>query len=265
MIFLSKGLEDPYINALAKSQGKEPVDPSDFNFDDESREPIVLRGILKKKIIHHCWNVGRDFYFIDTGYFGNEVTTTNPNGWKIWHRVVKNNLQHTHLVKRPSDRFKSFSIDIPKWKKSGDKILIAAPDEKPCKFYGFNLDDWLDNTVNKIKLHTDRPIEIRSRTKNRQQRVLKDSFSEAVKDNVYAVVTFNSNAAVEAILAGIPSFVLSDAHAALPVSKNDLSEIENPYYATEEELFAWGCHLAYGMVHISELKSGKAIRIMEMQ
>jgi len=264
MIFLSKGGEDPYINSFAKALGIDPIDPIDFVFED-SDDPIVLRGIGKKKILHRCWKEGRDFYFIDTGYFGNEISLKNPNGWKYWHRIVKNDLQHTDIKHRPRDRFKSFHKKFKPWKTYGDKILIAAPDEKPCKFYGIDLDDWLYTTVESIKKVTDRPIEIRQRTKNRQARMFKNSFDQAVKDNVFALVTYNSNAAVESIFNGVPAFVLCPSHAASPVAKNNIQEIEKPYYASREELELWASHLAYGMVHTSELKSGKAKHIMDMQ
>jgi len=79
MIFLSKGNEDPYINDFAKGCGSSPTSTDDFVYED-STDPIVLRGILKKKIIRQCWNDRRDFFYMDTGYFGNEVSSRNPNG-----------------------------------------------------------------------------------------------------------------------------------------------------------------------------------------
>jgi hypothetical protein len=42
------------------------------------------------------------------------------------------------------------------------------------------------------------------------------------------------------------------------VALQDLTKIENPYYPVQDKLYAWGCHLAYGQFHVSELKSGKA-------
>jgi hypothetical protein len=37
----------------------------------------------------------------------------------------------------------------------------------------------------------------------------------------------------------------------------------NPTTQTSDKLYAWGCHLAYGQFHISELKNGKAKELME--
>lgn len=51
---------------------------------------------------------------------------------------------------------------------------------------------------------------------------------------------------------------MAPANAASPVCLQDLSKIETPYYADNDKLYAWGCHLAYGQFHIDELKNGRA-------
>jgi len=256
-IFLSKGDEDEYINMFASGCGTRTLDTDLFVYED-SADPIVLRGILKKKIIHKCWEDNRTFYYMDTGYFGNERTNSNPNGWKYWHRIVKNDLQHGEIIPRPSDRFKVFNKQFSPWKKKGRKILIAKPDEKPCKFYGVDLDQWVENTVTEIKKYTDRPVVVRERAPKRIDRIVTDTLQQALDDDVFALVTFNSVAAAESIFHGIPAFTLAPANAASPVSSQDLSKIENPYYPDMDKLYAWGCHLSYGQFHISELKNGKA-------
>ena len=262
MIFLSKNGNDPYINMFAAGC-KWPVTNSDRFEYSKGNEPIILRGILKKKIIYQCWKDKRDFYYMDTGYFGNEKTVNNPNAWKFWHRIVKNNLQHTDIVPRPENRFNEFHKQFNPWKKNGRKILLAKPDEKPMKFYGINLDDWLENTIATIKKHTDRPIEIRSRNPNRIDRTHFDTLQQALDNDVFALVTLNSIAAVESIFHGIPAFTLAPANAASPVALNDLTKIDTPYYPDQDKLRAWANHLAYGQFHINELRSGKALQILE--
>lgn len=262
MIFISKEGKDPYINQFAKGCGFPVVLDTKFEFES-SEEPIVLRGILKHKIMKKCWKVGRTFYYVDTGYFGNERTFSNPNGWKYWHRIVKNDLQHNEIISRPDDRFKKFNKTFSPWKKGGRKILIAKPDEKPMKFYGLDLEQWVEDTVETLKLYTDRPIEIRERKKSRLDRISTDTLQQALDNDVFALVTFNSVAAVESVFHGIPVFTLAPTNAASPVASNDLSKIETPYYPDKEKLYAWGCHLAYGQFHVQEMRSGKAMKYLE--
>lgn len=256
-IFLSKNGEDDYVNMFARGCGSTPVDTDDFNYYDSDR-PIVLRGILKHKIMKRCLAEGRDFYYVDTGYFGNQATNDNPDGWKIWHRIVKNDLQHGTVVDRPDDRFLKFDKKFSPWKKNGRKILIAKPDEKPCKYYGIDLEKWTSDTISEIRKYTDRPIEIRERAPLRKDRTEENPLTEALDNDVFALVTFNSTAATESIFHGIPVFTLAPTNAAAPVSLQDLSLIETPRYADSDELYKWACHLAYGQFHVSEMRDGSA-------
>lgn len=262
-IFLSKDGEDEYVNMFAIGTGGRVVSTQDFIFED-SMDPLVIRGILKKRIIQECWKVGRDFYFIDTGYLGNQKSPVNPMGWKFYHRIVKNDLQYAgEIISRPDDRFKQLAITLSNWKRGGRKILIAAPDEKPMRFYGLDREQWIEETVNKIKEHSDRPIVIRDRVKSRLDRVVHNTLKEALDDDVHCLVTFNSNSATESIINGIPAFTLAPSHAASPVTSNDLSRIENPYYPDKDKIYAWACHLSYLQFHNNELKNGSAKRILE--
>lgn len=260
MIFLSKNGKDEYINMFARGCGEQPVAEFDYG---ATKDPIVLRGILKHKIMKQCWADNRDFYYVDTGYFGNEPNFKNPGGWKHWHRIVKNDLQHGAIIPRPSDRFEKFNKKFAPWKHGGRTILVALPDEKPCKFYGIDREQWIADTIATIKQHTDRPVIVRERAPNRIDRIATDTLQAALDRDVYALVTFNSVAAVESVFYGIPAFTLAPANAASPVALQDLSQIETPYYADADKLHAWACHLAYGQFHIDELKNGSAMKILK--
>lgn len=263
-IFLSKNGQDPYINQFAQGCRSKITSTEDFNYD-ESQDPIVLRGILKDRIMKKCWTDQRDFYYMDTGYFGNEAKSSNPNGWKYWHRITKNNLQlGDEIIPRPDDRWKRFKKTFKPWNKTGHAILLTIPDEKPCKFYGFDLKDWKSKTIEEIKKYTDRPVIVRERVKDRVQRTINDPLEKVLeKQSIYAVVAFNSNAAIEAIFNGIPAYVLAPCHAAKPVAHHSVEYIETPLYADRDKLEAWARHLSYGQFHIDELRLGKAKFLLE--
>lgn len=256
-IFLSKEGKDEYINMFAKGCGVTPIDTNNFSYFLHDGE-IVLRGIMKHKIMKQCLRDGRNFYYVDTGYWGNEKTEQNPNGWKYWHRIVKNDLQHNDVIDRPDDRLKMFDKKFSPWIKTGSKIMLAMPDEKPMKYYGLDLETWKNDTISEIRKFTDREIVIRERAPKRKDRIETDTLEEALQDDIFALVTFNSTAATEAVFLGIPVFTLAPSHAAAPVGLQDLSMIETPKYADEDELHKWACHLSYGQFHVSEMKDGSA-------
>lgn len=264
-IYLSKKGTDEYVNMLAAGAGVEPTVLEEWSYEQDPSKGIVLRGIMKHKIMKQCWADRRAFRYIDTGYFGNRPSRWNPGGWKWYHRIVDNDLQHGDIIRRPADRWEKLGMSIRPWRRTGRNILIAVPDDKPCQFYNITADQWLADTVAQIKQHTDRPIVVRHRMANPDQRTRNSetSFSAQLEKDVFAVVTFNSTAAIESILAGIPVFVSAPSHAAKPVANLDLAQIHNPWYADLDLIHQWVCHLSYGQFHIKELKDGTALRILD--
>lgn len=259
MIFLSKRGQDEYINMFAKGCGYPVTNSEQFEFDSNNG-PIVLRGILNK-VIQKCMQHKRKFFYMDSGYFGNSAGPLNPHGWKLWHRIVPDNLQHSAILPRPKDRWEQLGITLHQ-RRRGTKILIAAPDEKPCRFYQIDRLQWIDQTVSAIKQHTDRPIVIRERAANRQERVHVDPLHKVLADDVHALVTYNSVAATESVIQGVPAFVLAPSNAAQPVANASIDSIENPFWPDEDLRQAWVAHLAYGQFHINELQSGAALQIL---
>jgi hypothetical protein len=258
--FLSKNNQDEYMEMFARGSGSVPTLLETWKYKSD-QNTIVVRGIMKHKIIKQCWQDQRPYLYMDSGYVGNRTSIDNPNGWKYYHRIVLNDLQHDKIISRPADRWERLGIKIQSWRRTGSKILIAAPDAKPCIFYGVDLEQWIAETVATIKLHTDRPVEIRQRNPDRRARV-KNNLESAL-DDVHAVVTFNSIAATESILAGVPAFVLAPCNAARPVANIDLTQIDTPTYADQDRVHAWAHHLAYGQFHNDELKNGVATRILK--
>ena len=258
-IFLNKKNSDEHMEMFARGCGTQPTELETWQYE-QSTDPLVIRGIMKHKTIKRCWADHRPFLYMDTGYFGNQPSTQNPHGWKQWHRIVPNNLQHEQVQPRPADRWQQHNIPMPQ-RRHGTHILVALPDQKPCTFYGIDPDSWQRQVVETIQQHTDRPIVIRSRDPNRQNRVNND-LGRALRD-VHALVTFNSIAATESILAGIPAFVLAPCNAARPVANTNLEHIEDPWWPDSDQIHAWACHLAYGQFHNTELLNGTAQRILQ--
>lgn len=264
-IYLSKKGQDEYINRLAEGARIAPTVLEDWDYDQSPHKGLVVRGIMKHKIIKRCWADGRPFRYMDTGYFGNRPGPRNPSGWKWYHRIVENDLQHGPVLARPADRWEKLGLKISPWRKDGRNIIIAVPDEKPCVFYDTTVDKWLQDTVSIIKQNTDRPVVIRHRTADPDARTRDagSSFASVLASDTYAVVTFNSLAAVESVMAGIPVFVTAPSHAAHPVANQDLSKIDSPWYPESDLVHAWACHLAYGQFHNKELEDGTALRILD--
>lgn len=227
---------------------------------EQTQGPILVRGIAAGKIIDWITAQKRDYYFIETGYLGNYPSPNNRTGRKIYHRICKNSMQHSQIMNVPDDRWNNLiswneSLRYQGWKTSGHNILLVAPSEKPCKYYGIDKKVWIEQTLASIKKHTDRPIIVREKA-SRAERT-NDTIYKAFEQNVFCVVTYNSIAAVEAVAAGIPAIALAPT-AADPVCEKKLSNIETPYRPSEDFVQKWLHHIAYCQFSIDEMVSGLA-------
>ena len=229
-------------------------------------KPLVLRGVIKKDHIQNCINIKRDYYYVDTGYLGNFPSPGNTSGKKVWHRVVKNGLQLSEIRNLPDDRWNVLKKQDPRlawkgWKNHNKKILLVMPNPKACKFYDVDYDTWVANTTAQIKKYSNLPIEVRIKG-SRSERNHGYSIYDAFDSGVYATVAFNSIAALESVLYGIPAFV-SVPCAASPLASTDLSQLANPFRPSTD-LIMQQCHsLAYGQFSLQEIYDGTAWKLLQ--
>ena len=220
----------------------------------ENMTPVVVRGVTKRKVMEACRARGRDFYYIDTGYFGNTAKG------KLYHRITRNDVQYFGpVVDRPSDRLALTGIGFRKFR-PGTNILLAPPSQKLLMMYDIDLETWLNTTIEEIKNHTDRPIVIRKK-QSRTVRMTEDTMEMALAQDVHCLVTFSSIAAGEALLLGKPAITLGP-NAAAPLCSQSISEIENPKIPTLDEVKAWAANLAYNQFTEAEMRNGTAWRIL---
>lgn len=229
--------------------------------DEICQSPVLLRGISSGKLAKEVRKRKQDFYFIETGYLGNYPSDNNRTGRKIYHRIVKNDMQHCdRIMDVPDDRYRDLVAFNPAmayhgWKKPGSKILVVLPSEKPFQYYDEDRDKWIAHVERTLRKYSNREIVWREKS-GRGERT-NNTIYDALDDDIYCLVTYNSIAAVEAIQYGIPAFALAPT-AAAPVCGKDLTQIENPTRLSEDVIHKWLCNIAYGQFSLNELLSGQA-------
>ena len=224
------------------------------------KDPVLMRGISSGKIAKVVRERGQDYYFIETGYLGNYRCDNNRTGRKIYHRIVKNAMQHSAIMDVPDDRYRQLvnfnpALEYNGWRRTGSKILVVLPSEKPFQYYGHNRASWIQQVEKIIKQHSDKEIVWREKA-SRGERT-NDTIYDALADDIYALVTYNSIATVEAVQYGIPAFGLAPT-AADPVCSNDLTQIENPVMPPEDTVYKWLCSIAYSQFSLDEILTGAA-------
>jgi len=243
---------DPIIQSMTLGAGGQITT---WSKSEPSMTPVILRGITKRKQMDSCRKNSRDFYYIDTGYFGNGKK-------KSYHRVTKNDVQNFGpVIDRPGDRFERTGIKPAKCRSDGRRILLAPPSQKLLNLYDIDLEQWLEQTLAEIKVNTDRPVVVR-RKPGRTARTSDDSMEAALSQDIYCLITFSSIAAGEALIYGKPAITLGP-NAAAPICSQQLSEIEYIKKPSLDELHAWCRHIAYCQFTEPEMRDGTAWRILQ--
>ena len=272
-----KNRYDPYIYdfVIATNGVYMPDEQLDLKKDDR---PCVFRGLGKSPHIKECIKNNIDYMYIDTGYFGNEIT-------KIWHRVAYNNLQTLHHLqlfeiqqrikdhlKRIDarywleDRFKDVhGVDFNKWKpyqaKRGKTILVVPPSQKVFNHFGGSAEKFTNDLIEEIKSYTDRPIEIRPKV-GRDQRT-KYTVQDQLKSGKYhCIVTYNSIASLEAITVGIPA-VVTGPNAGSYLSEKNLKQIDRPYYPNMKEIKSHVYFLTMCQLKSTEFRVAEAYNVIK--
>jgi len=229
---------------------------SNWDNEKDTGVPLVIRGLGggSRKAIQECWKTNRTFYAVDTGYFGNWKT-------KYIHRVTKNALQNIGpIIERPLDRAKSFGYKFKKFTK-GSKILVCPPSEKVMET--FNQPDpatWVKEIKKELRKYTTRPVEVRLKP-NRTERITTKTIQAALQEDVHCLITYNSIAAVEALMEGKPAIVLGP-NAAQSIAETNLANVDNPKYPDRDTMDAFMAHLAYCQFTLPEMTSGFAWNII---
>ena len=241
---------DPTLQSFVQGAGGQI---STWSREEFNMTPVVLRGITKRKQMEACRAAGRDFYYIDTGYFGNGKK-------KLYHRITRNDVQwFGPVIERPGDRLDQTGVR-PKKMRPGTHILVAPPSQKLLNNYDIILEDWLASVQEEIKKYTDRPIVMRPK-QSRSTRLTEDTIEMALDRDVHCLVTFSSIAAAEALIHGKPAITLGP-NAAAPLCSQSISEIETLRIPSLDEVEAWARHIAYCQFTEVEMRDGTAWRIL---
>jgi hypothetical protein len=230
--------------------------------------PIAVVGILRgiEELLWEAKNNNINFYYCDHAYFyrSDEHRTHSVLGDRFY-RVVINQENLNYITELSSEdkvrieKYKSkmpinYTRFIPNTFRKNRSIILCPPSEALDRYYNLGgVDNWIKNTSFVISQYSDRPIIVRKKDCNIP---LQEHLNEA-----YCIVTFQSTIAIQAILQGIHSFC-SEVSCCMPVSSNDLRQIETPFYPTKDLIQEWINSLLANQFSLSELRDGLAKEVV---
>lgn len=220
--------------------------------DDLQPGSVALFGSPKRwqlfqtAILQH-----RQYFYGDHAYFrrGN------------YYRITKDRLQHTGIPSphRPPpslDRMRAAGVSIaPEWRTAGSHIVICPNSPVYMALFGIDAHYWAVNIINQLSTLTDRPVILRWKSQAGRRPLYVDLV------DAWCVVVFSSNAAVEAVAAGIPCITLAPFAAAARMGRTRLADVENLAYPDDRETFL--ATLADNQWTMEEIQRGDAWRALQ--
>lgn len=208
--------------------------------------PVALFGSPSRwPVLRQAQAEGRDWYYADHAYFGRGR----------FFRITKNAYQHDGRGIASPDRFGVFHKAIQPWQRHGRHIVLCPNSSVYFQLHGLDVNAWLQEVTATLKRYTDRPVIIR--WKHDRRPITRDLI------NAWACVVYSSAAAIDALIAGVPVFVLAPFAAPARMGLSDLSKIEQPIHPEDRHSFL--CVLAANQWTFAEMMDGKAWRHLQAE
>ncbi len=211
----------------------------------------------------------------DAQKFGKPVVVLEVGGiqrgttWKVGLNHINNNGFFGSNTDITPGRSKKLGVVLAPWTTDGKHILICGQHTKSQQWQHMPPPvEWLDNTINQVKIHSDRPIIVRPHPRDWQwitEFKHKDvtikipkkldgtyddfDFNDDVK-HAWAVINPSSNTGILSILQGVPAFVTSHSLAA-PVGNLSLEQLADPLRPPREDWLEWYCHTEWTLEEIA--------------
>jgi hypothetical protein len=153
------------------------------------------------------------------------------------------------------ERWEGFGITLAPWRRDGRHILVTEQRSIGSEAMASPA-DWHLKVTDRLRAFTDRPIVIRWHPKSRKHPAKAESqpsFAEQLAD-CWAMVTWNSAAAVEALVAGVPVYFEAPRAVWENAAHPNIRDIERPMMVDRLSAFR---RLAWAQWSVREIESGE--------
>lgn len=176
----------------------------------------------------------------------------------------------------PPDRWNALQIPLQPWRRKGRHVLLLGQVENGSSTQHLNGgSEWMQRVLRELPQYTQRPIVVRTHPNDKDIRLPQyvqvtppgESLSKSL-ENAWCAVTLTSNAAVWAIINGIPVIAMDPLSMAWPLAFHQLSAIEedlkthpfaaHPHGESSYSREQWAYDLAYAQWTPAELRKGLA-------
>lgn len=237
-----------------------------------AKSPNTPHLMLRRSVSSNTRN--KHTIIIDSNLFNYEVGRLHPKHYSRYSMdgvfpTTGNYFKDTVDPNRWKQISQDLNLSLKDWKTDGAYILIACQRDGGWSMGNLGVVEWVKNTVNHLRKHTDRPIVVRGHPgdKNAQRYLSQQGVSWTLSKNekitqdfkhAWATITYNSSPGVASAIEGIPVFVTDpnpSISQAYEVANTNLADIENPKLFERQE---WVEKLCMSHWKFEELSNGTA-------
>jgi hypothetical protein len=247
--FYKKSKKQNFVKSVGFRLDSNPTLIRRKEFSNYSSDCLIRNTVGNEELLVSKLDNNYPFWFIDSGY------TNFLETRKTYHRLVRNHLHFGTPFTAPVDRLGVFKKFPAQWRDGGEKILIVEPGPFAAACFHIDLSTWKYDVEKQLRQFTDKQIVFREKV---DKKIRSNLYDEFCNEDYYCAISLNSNAATEAIWAGIPVITLGK-HITNPVSRAHLTDINDLY---RPNLASWLCMLSYSQFNYEELIDGTAVDIV---
>ena len=224
------------------------------DIDEHDPDRLFIRHTVNNESLLQIRMAERlPFMFMDNGY------TNFLEPGKRWFRLCHNHIHHLGFRKGLDPKRRKFFPQLPEpWRSGGHDVIVVEPSAIQCRLFGIDPAQWRQWVEAEIKSNLSEYKRIVFREKV-DKKIRQNFFKFLQDEDVYCVVNYNSNAAVEAVWAGVPVITLGD-HITNHISVRSIDQIND---LLRPDIERWLRYLSYRQYTMEEISNGTARRIME--
>lgn len=224
----------------------------------------IDRGGKDKHVCCWGWRQGKRLHdrgfqvlVMERGYIGDRFKYTSL----AWNGL-NGHAEFPEIEYKGKERFYEHGGSIKPWKESGKYALILGQVLGDASLQGKDLIPWYYEKAMEIKAHYGIPVYFRPHPESVRRGGyynvpdvpnISGQLEENLNDALFTVC-FNSNSAVDSVLAGVPCVVGDRGTMAYEMCSTDIKNLIRP------EREEWAYRLAYKQHSVEEITSGQALK-----
>lgn len=230
-------------------------------FEGVEADVAVAYGWVHEPTFTAYKKAGGHFVYWDLGYWDRRPFGAPSDGY---HRLAVDDWDTAKTMVRGCDftRFARLGLELQEPRAgTGEEILIAGMSEKAGGTHGYRLGEWEDAMAAKlVRVCSKYPIVIRPKP----GRLAPPQIPiEQALLRTRLLVTHHSNVAIEAVLAGVPTYAIKGVGTLASPKELTHDGIVDPYLPTDIERAQLLADVAYAQWTPPEMRTGEAWKHIE--